>query len=202
MTGSGRPDEFRGAEFVDLDMSDARFREVDLSRVHMTGVLLTDADIDGDIRGLRLNGVEVAPLVEAELDRRYPERTKLRPTTVEGIREALAVVEGMLEPRPFHPLGLPASFITDGPAFGIDERATPTFAEVAELRAGRLDKLRAFLAALTDEDLNRVCGPNLAPGWPPPGARSPTSCLHVVFDEEWAHHQFAVRDLALVEALR
>jgi len=248
VTGSGRPDEFRGAEFVDLDMSDARFREVDLSRVHMTGVLLTDADIDGDIRGLRLNGVEVAPLVEAELDRRYPERTKLRPTTVEGIREALAVVEGMwdgtmararglpeadlhrsvdgewsfaqtlrhlvfvtdawvghaieLEPRPFHPLGLPASFITDGPAFGIDERATPTFAEVAELRAGRLDKLRAFLAALTDEDLNRVCGPNLAPGWPPPGARSPTSCLHVVFDEEWAHHQFAVRDLALVEALR
>jgi hypothetical protein len=56
-------------------------------------VLLTDADIDGDIRGLRINGVEVAPLVEGELDRLHPERTKLRPTTPAGMRAGWAVVE-------------------------------------------------------------------------------------------------------------
>jgi len=52
-------DEFEGAEFVDLNMSRALFREVDLSGARMYGVLLTNADIDGDIRGLRVNG-EVA----------------------------------------------------------------------------------------------------------------------------------------------
>jgi hypothetical protein len=34
----------------------------------MTGVLLINADIDGAIDGLVLNGVEVAPLISAELD--------------------------------------------------------------------------------------------------------------------------------------
>lgn len=81
-------DEFREAEFVNLDMSRSSFREVDLSGARMYGVLLTDADIDGDIRGLRLNGVDVAPLIEAELDRLHPERTKLRPTSPDGMREA------------------------------------------------------------------------------------------------------------------
>ena len=47
--------------------------------------LLNGADIDGVIDGLRVNGVEVAPLVEAELDRMYPERTKSRPSTPDGI---------------------------------------------------------------------------------------------------------------------
>jgi len=87
--------EFRGAEFVGTDMSGARFREADLSGGRMDGVLLTGADIAGVIDGLRLNGVEVAPLVEAELDRRHPERRKLRPTTPGEMHEAWAVVESL-----------------------------------------------------------------------------------------------------------
>jgi len=86
-------DEFQGAEFVDVNMSRTVFREVDLSDTRMYGVLLTDADIDGDIRGLRVNVVEVAPMIEAELDRRYPERAKLHTETADGMREAWAVVE-------------------------------------------------------------------------------------------------------------
>ena len=38
------------------------------------GALLADMEINGDIENLRVNGVDVVPLVEAELDRRYPDR--------------------------------------------------------------------------------------------------------------------------------
>jgi hypothetical protein len=82
MTRFGQDDDLRGAEFAEADMTGARFRLADLDgarfdqsylpRVVMRGVDLNDADIDGDIRGLRVNGVEVAPLVLAELHRRYP----------------------------------------------------------------------------------------------------------------------------------
>ncbi len=74
-------------------MSGAVFREVDLAGARMHGVLLMGADIDGAINGLRVNGVEVLPLIEAELDRLHPERVALRPTTPEGAREAWRVVE-------------------------------------------------------------------------------------------------------------
>jgi uncharacterized protein YjbI with pentapeptide repeats len=84
--------DFRDAEFVDLDMTGTLFREVDLSAARMRGVLLIDADLDGAIDGLRVNGVEVAPLIAAELNRLHPERAKLQPTTVEGLREALETV--------------------------------------------------------------------------------------------------------------
>jgi hypothetical protein len=231
-------------EFVDVDWSGALLREVNLTGARMRGVLLFNADIDGAINGLRVNGVEVAPLIEAELDRLHPERTKLRPTTPEGMREAWATVEafwaatmaraGALkpadldrsvdgewsfaqtlrhlvfvidswfshavlgEPRPFHPLALPASFMHHGAEFGIDSAATPSYEEVVEARAGRTALLRDFLATVTQDDLDRVREANPEPGWPPPAARTATSCLHVIFNEEWTHHQFAVRDLAAV----
>ena len=40
-----------------------------------------------------VNGVDVGPLVNAELDRRYPDRAKMRPTDPAGFREAWDVVE-------------------------------------------------------------------------------------------------------------
>jgi hypothetical protein len=85
-------------EFVNEDLAGAVFREVDLTGARMFGVLLTNADLDGDIAGLRVNGVEVAPLVEADLDRRHPERAALRPTTVDGLREALVVWDDLWRP--------------------------------------------------------------------------------------------------------
>ena len=58
-----------------------------------TETYLMDADISGDIEGLRLNGVEIEPLVRAELDRLYPDRVKLRASDVAGLREAWSMVE-------------------------------------------------------------------------------------------------------------
>jgi DinB superfamily len=42
---------------------------------------------------LRVNGVDVVPLVEAELNRRYPDRVKMRPTDADGFREAWDILE-------------------------------------------------------------------------------------------------------------
>ncbi|WP_425954769.1 DinB family protein [Xylanimonas sp. McL0601] len=67
-------DDLRGARFRLANLTGARFDQSYLTGVLMRGVDLSGADIDGDIRGLVLNGVEVAPLVEAELNRRLPGR--------------------------------------------------------------------------------------------------------------------------------
>jgi hypothetical protein len=47
-----------------------------------------NADVSGDIEGLRLNGVEVATLVEAELNRRDPNRVKMRAMDPVGLSTA------------------------------------------------------------------------------------------------------------------
>lgn len=88
-------DELHGATITQADAADSTFREVDLSRVQMRGVYLHGADIDGDIEGLRINGVEVGPLIEAELDRLHPERAVLRATTPKELQEGWAVLEAM-----------------------------------------------------------------------------------------------------------
>ena len=72
MTRFVQQPDYEGAEFIDLSMASATFREVDLSGARMHGVLLSNADIDGAIDGMRVNGVEVMPLIEAELDRLHP----------------------------------------------------------------------------------------------------------------------------------
>jgi len=85
--------DLSGAEFRTVDLANARFRGVDLRGVVMRGVELVDTDIYGEIENLTINGVDVGPLVNAELDRRYPDRAKMRPTDPAGFREAWDVVE-------------------------------------------------------------------------------------------------------------
>ncbi|HET8988516.1 MAG TPA: DinB family protein [Humibacillus sp.] len=85
--------ELSGSEFVDTDFSRSWFRGVEMRDVVMRGVELSDVHIDGEFTHLVLNGVDVAPLVEAELDRREPDRVKMRPTDPAGFREAWHIVE-------------------------------------------------------------------------------------------------------------
>ncbi|GAA4606813.1 hypothetical protein BJY16_006017 [Actinoplanes octamycinicus] len=80
-------------EFINQDLSGARFRNVDLSGAQIRGVVLADAEIDGYITGLTVNGIEIEPLVEAELNRRYPDRAKMKPTDLAGYREAWTILE-------------------------------------------------------------------------------------------------------------
>ncbi len=96
-------EDLSGSRFERVDLAGAEFRAVDLTRARFHGVLaqgvrirgieLVDVDISGELRNVRVNGVDIAPLVDAELDRRYPERAAMRPTDPAGFRHAWGVVE-------------------------------------------------------------------------------------------------------------
>jgi DinB family protein/pentapeptide repeat protein len=80
--------DLRGAQLRGVDLSGARFGSVDLSGVVMRGADLINVDIHAQIENLTINGVDVGPLIEAELNRRYPDRVKMRPADPAGFREA------------------------------------------------------------------------------------------------------------------
>ncbi len=86
------------ASFVDADLSGARFVRVDLGGAVMRAVNIDGADIDAPwlLEGggsLIVNGVDVAPLVDAELDRRFPGRALRRASDPEGLRAAWTALE-------------------------------------------------------------------------------------------------------------
>lgn len=78
----------RGAHIEHADL-----RAISFHHVRFVGLELIDVEIAGEIDGVTINGVDVGPLVEAELDRRMPDRTKMHPTTVEDFHEAWATLE-------------------------------------------------------------------------------------------------------------
>lgn len=85
--------DLRGAEFVNADLRGARFRSSELGGVVMRGIGIAGAEIDDPwlFEGegaLMVNGVDVAPYVEAELNRRFPGRERRRAEDPEGLREA------------------------------------------------------------------------------------------------------------------
>ena len=82
-------------QFVGRTLRGARFGRSDLSGAVMRGVDLQGADIDApwlmeEGGSLLVNGVDVAPLVDAELDRRYPGRSERTAQDPEGLRRAHA----------------------------------------------------------------------------------------------------------------
>jgi hypothetical protein len=76
------------ARFEEQDFTDAEFRECDLTRARLIGVVLQDAVIDGLVSNLVVNGVEVSSYVEAELDRRHPVRLLIRSADPTDLRRA------------------------------------------------------------------------------------------------------------------
>src|SRR5262245_60620898 len=243
-----RSDDLQGAQFLDVDLRGARFVGADLSGVVMRGVEVREADIDSPwlFDGesfLRVNGVDVIPLVEAELNRRFPGRADRRAGDPDGLRAAWAMLQrtwaatlervaampagtvdvsvggewsfaqtlrhlvlatdawlgrAILEiGQPFHPIGQAyASAEDDGLDMSMFTTVTPSYAEVLEVRAGRVAMVRDFLATVTSDEL-AVTRKN---PWAPEYQETTLSCLHVILKEEWEHHRYAVRDLAAIEA--
>jgi DinB superfamily/Pentapeptide repeats (8 copies) len=94
LTGSRFEDVcLNDARFRDVDLTNARFYLADLTGVMIRGAALVSMDLSGEIENLRVNGVDVVPLVEAELNRRYPDRVKMRPSDPDGFREAWDIIE-------------------------------------------------------------------------------------------------------------
>jgi len=85
--------DLSGAKLRAVDLTDAEFRAVDMSGVSMRGVELVNVDIYGEIANVTINGVDIWPLVDAELNRRYPDRAKMRPADPAGFAEAWGILE-------------------------------------------------------------------------------------------------------------
>ncbi|HZX07438.1 DinB family protein [Kribbella sp.] len=236
MTRFGQSDDLRGAEFAEASLKGARFVECDLTDMVMRGVDIGGTDIDAPWlaeagASLIVNGVEVAPYVQAELDRRFPGRADRRAEDPDGLRAAWAAAEkawsaardraasmpdgtvdasvdgewsfaqtqrhlvhatdlwfgrSILESEDFHPVGL---------SYGATSTDNPPYADVLEARAGRVARVRDFLATVTPAELDKA-------RTSPHGPRSVTtrSCLHVILGEEWEHLRFATRDLDTLAA--
>jgi hypothetical protein len=232
-------DELKNARIRDSDLSGAKIRGVNFSNVSITDSWLFNTDISGMIGGLKINGVDVEPLIEAELDQRHPERTKLRPKDVDGLRVAFDVVEhlwaGTVErarqlseqklhervggeysfvetlrhllfatdawltrmvlrvPNAYHEWAVPPDLPPDAPP-----DTGPGLDAVLEVRAERLARLREYLTGATQEELfGTVAAPD--PSGHPQGTHRVIDCFSVVLREEWWHHQYATRDLAVLE---
>ena len=98
--------------------------------------------------------------------------------------------------QPFHPIGQPnAEYETDGYDMSIFTTVTPSYAEVLEVRAGRVAMVRDFLATVTPDELAATRRNPARPGH----QETVLSCLHVILEEEWEHHRYAVRDLDAIE---
>ena len=108
-------------DYLRADLSQSRFEEVDFSRSRFHNVYFTDTvirgawlqrvEVDGYIDNVTINGVDVGPLIEAELDRRDPDRTLLRPTDAEGLRTAWNVVVRRWDPAVQRARSLPEDLL-------------------------------------------------------------------------------------------
>jgi hypothetical protein len=246
MTEFTESDDLRGARFVDTDLRHARFVGADLSGAVMRGVQVDGADIDapwllsGDA-SLLVNGVDVAPFVAAELDRRFPGRSQQRAEDPDGLRAAWEAVQdtwaatleraaampagtvdvsvdgewsfvqtlrhlvlatdtwlgkGVLRlDQPYHPLGL-RDAATAAEDAGSTPAATPSYDDVLDARADRVAMVRDFLAGVTSDELAEERANPHDPAYP----ETVRSCLHVILEEEWEHHRYAVRDLDAIGA--
>lgn len=80
------------SRFEEVDFSQSRFHNVYFTDTVIRGAWLQRVEIDGHVDDVWINGVDVAPLIEAELDRRDPDRVLVRPIDADGFRRAWAVV--------------------------------------------------------------------------------------------------------------
>src|SRR5262249_14790694 len=255
-TGIRNPPSWRGvsvgrwmvaamARFEDQDLTDAEFRECNLTRARLIGVVMQDAVIDGLVSNLVVNGVEVTSYVEAELDRRHPVRQLIRSADPADLQEAfrqlradwaatLGRLQGMPKgwehqrvggewsavetlrhlvfvhdswfrrcclgsAKPFTAIGLASEFVPDQEEQGLDRAATASLDGLLAVRGERGPELERWLWTVTPDELSAPAPVPAGRGWPPYArGKSVLECVHVVLDEEWAHHGFCVRDLDLL----
>jgi hypothetical protein len=86
-----------GASMHDVDLTGAQIRGALFNESRMRGVELVNVKISGELQNVVVNGVDIAPLVDAELNRRMPERARMRPDDSDGFREAWAILERLWE---------------------------------------------------------------------------------------------------------
>ena len=82
---------------------------------------------------------------------------------------------------------------------GLDRGAAPSLDEVIAVREQQASELAAWLDAVTPEQLDEPAPIPDDERWPPYArGRSVRQCLGTVLNEEFEHHRFCVRDLAIL----
>lgn len=85
--------DLTGSRFQLVDLNDVWVRQADLHRVRLRGVELLDVEIDGELQNVVVNGVDIGPLVEAEMARQDPDYAKMKPASADEFREAWDILE-------------------------------------------------------------------------------------------------------------
>jgi hypothetical protein len=158
-----------------------------------------------DVPGLQRAWASVAEIAAATLDtaRRLPpaaldESVNGEFSYLQTLRHLVFAADRWItgpvlgEADPFHPLGYPYDSAPPAERAPLDLDATPTLDEVLEVRAERTAFVDTLVRDATDESLARVVqSPN-------GGTTTVGDCIRVVLVEEWWHHQYADRDLAVL----
>jgi hypothetical protein len=93
----------------------------------------------------------------------------------------------------YHPLGYPYDSAPPEERAPLDLDAHPTLDDVLAVRAERTGFVDRLVREATDDSLARIV--------PSPNGGTTTvgDCIRVVIQEEWWHHRYADRDLAVLE---
>jgi uncharacterized damage-inducible protein DinB len=83
----------RDSQISWADLAGVRVRHAGLRDLRLRGVEIVDVEIEGELQNVVINGVDVAPLVEAEMARRDPDYVKTKPTDADGYRDAWDMLE-------------------------------------------------------------------------------------------------------------
>jgi hypothetical protein len=90
----GGSDQYRGARFDVADLRGARFTDCDMTGVTIRDCWLVNVSISGYLSNVTVNGVDVTDFVNAELDRRHPERVQFRAgQTADDVRAIWDTIE-------------------------------------------------------------------------------------------------------------
>jgi hypothetical protein len=90
----GGSTRFRGARFDVADLRGARFTDCDLTGVTIRDGWLVDVSVSGHLSNFTVNGIDVTGFVNAELERRHPERVQFRDAqTADDVRALWDTIE-------------------------------------------------------------------------------------------------------------
>jgi hypothetical protein len=104
------------------------------------------------------------------------------------------------DPSPWSPLDLPHDDMGDIPSVPRDREVRPSLDEVLALRRDRMSTMREVVDGLTEEQLAGTTTPVTEPGYPASEAFPVRRVVGCIVNEEWHHHVYATRDLAVLEA--
>ncbi len=110
----GDGERFRGARFDVADLRGARFTDCDLTGVTVRDCWLVDVSITGYLSNVTVNGVDVTDFVNAELDRRHPERVQFREgQTADDVRALWGTIERLWSQAVERAARLPAAAVNE-----------------------------------------------------------------------------------------